>query len=112
MGVCPEHANVKQPASGCGLEDGTPCIEPTTRACIACEDMPCAAACETGALTKVPWDTVHMGILELDPQRCITFQGAECGVGACAGPIGDKALALADLGRPGLTPEGWVVSGE
>ncbi|HEV8382318.1 MAG TPA: 4Fe-4S dicluster domain-containing protein, partial [Gemmatimonadales bacterium] len=78
--VCPVHAILKMPANGGGLAAGTPYIDPTTRACIACEDMPCAAACETGALTKIPWDQVHMGILELDPQRCITFQGAACGV--------------------------------
>ena len=109
--VCPVHAILKTPANGGGLAAGTPYIDPTTRACIACEDMPCAAACETGALTKVPWDTVHMGILELDPQRCITFQGAECGVCARACPIGEKALALDDRGRPVLKPEGCVGCG-
>ena len=109
--VCPVHAILKIPANGGGLAAGTPYIDPTTRACIACEDMPCAAACETGALTKVPWEQVHMGILELDPQRCITFQGAECGVCARACPIGERALALDDRGHPVLKPEGCVGCG-
>ena len=86
-------------------------VDPSARACIACEDMPCAAVCETGALTKVPWEQVHMGILELDPQRCITFQGAECGVCARACPIGERALALDDRGHPVLKPEGCVGCG-
>src|SRR5213075_1507266 len=63
--VCPVHAILKMPANGGGLAAGTPYIDPTTRACIACEDMPCANACETGALTAIPWSQVHMGILEL-----------------------------------------------
>jgi ferredoxin-type protein NapG len=109
--VCPVHAILKMPANGGGLAAGTPYIDPTTRACIACEDMPCAHACETGALTAIPWSQVHMGILELDPLRCITFQGATCGVCARACPIGEKALALDDKGRPVLKPEGCVGCG-
>src|SRR3989449_9283162 len=73
--VCPVHAILKMPANDGGLAAGTPYIDPTTRACIACDDMPCAAAWETAALTRVPWEQVHMGILELGPQRCITSQG-------------------------------------
>ena len=111
--VCPVHAIVKMPAhgNGVGLAAGTPYIDPTSQACIACEDMPCAAACETGALTKVPWESVKMGVLELDPERCITFQGAECGVCARACPIGERALALDASGHPVLKPEGCVGCG-
>ena len=109
--VCPVHAILKMPANGGGLAAGTPYIDPGTRACIACEDMPCAHACGTGALTPIPWSQVHMGILELDPARCITFQGAACGVCARACPIGEKALALDDGGRPVLKPEGCVGCG-
>ncbi len=101
--VCPVHAILKMSANGGGLAAGTPYIDPASRACIA--------SCETGALTKVPWEQVHMGILELDPHRCITFQGAECGVCARACPIGEKALALDDKGRPVLKPEGCVGCG-
>src|SRR2546425_8141482 len=45
-------------------------------------------------------------------QRCITFQGAECGVCARACPIGERALALDDRGHPVLKPEGCVRSEE
>jgi len=109
--VCPVHAILKMPANGGGLAAGTPYIDPAARACIVCEDMPCAAACETGALTLTPWSQVHMGVLELDPQRCITFQGAECGVCARACPVGEQALALDDRGHPVLKPEGCVGCG-
>ncbi|HWC75293.1 MAG TPA: 4Fe-4S dicluster domain-containing protein [Gemmatimonadales bacterium] len=109
--VCPVHAILKMPANGGGLATGTPYIDPSVRACMVCADMPCAAACETGALTKVPWESVHMGVLELDPLRCITFQGAACGVCARACPVGERALALDDRGRPVLKPEGCVGCG-
>lgn len=109
--VCPVHAILKVPANDGGLAAGTPYIDPATRACIVCHDMPCANACETGALVPRPWPEIHMGVLELDPQRCITFQGASCGVCARACPVGERALALDDRGRPVLKPEGCVGCG-
>ena len=109
--VCPVHAILKAPANGSGLAAGTPYIEPSVQACVVCEDMPCAHACETGALTPSPWSQVHMGVLELDPRRCITFQGAACGVCARACPVGEQALAMDDRGHPVLKPEGCVGCG-
>src|SRR5439155_20200589 len=55
-------------------------------------DMPCARACATGALVVPPdgWARVHMGTLELDPERCITFQGVSCGVCARACPRSEE----------------------
>jgi ferredoxin-type protein NapG len=115
--VCPVHAIIKAPANA-GLAAGTPYIDPAMQACIVCADMPCAAACETGALV-VPadpeglgvWASVHMGVLELDPERCITFQGSACGVCARSCPVGEKALAVDDHGHPVLKPEGCVGCG-
>ncbi len=110
--VCPVHAIVKS-AANAGLGAGTPYIDPTVQACVVCADMPCAAACETGALV-VPadgWASVHMGVLELDPQRCITFQGVACGVCARACPVGERALAVDDRGHPVIKPEGCVGCG-
>ena len=110
--VCPVHAIIKAPASA-GLAAGTPYIDPAMQACVVCADMPCAAACETGALV-VPqdmWASIHMGVLELDPARCITFQGSPCGVCARSCPVGEQALAVDDRGHPVLKPEGCVGCG-
>jgi len=52
-----------------------------------------------------------MGRLELDPERCITFQGVACGVCARSCPVGEAALALDAQGRPVLKPEGCVGCG-
>src|SRR5690349_24992883 len=72
--VCPVHAIIKAPP-GAGLAAGTPLIDPAIQACAACEAMPCAHACPTGALVPPAggWSEVHMGLLELDPHRCIRF---------------------------------------
>lgn len=110
--VCPVHAIRTAPPSA-GLAAGTPLLELALQACVVCADMPCAAACETGALV-VPsngWAGVRMAALELDTERCITFQGANCGVCARACPVGEKALALDAAGRPVLRPEGCVGCG-
>jgi ferredoxin-type protein NapG len=110
--VCPVHAIVKA-APRAGLAAGTPVLEPALQACVVCEDMPCARACPTGALIAPAdgWASVKMGVLELDPQRCITFQGAACGVCARTCPVGDRALAMDAGGRPVLKPEGCVGCG-
>src|SRR2546426_11317675 len=80
---------------------------------VVCTDMPCAHACATGALVPPAggWDEIHMGVLELDPERCITFQGVSCGVCARACPVGERALAMDAGGHPGLRPEGCVGCG-
>lgn len=110
--VCPVHAILKAPADA-GLAAGTPWIDPALQACVVCEDMPCARACETGALVAPAdgWASIHMGRLTLDPIRCITFQGVSCGVCARVCPVGERALALDAGGHPVIRPEGCVGCG-
>ena len=110
--VCPVHAIVKAPADA-GLGAGAPMIDPAIQACVVCEEMPCAKACETGALVAPTdgWASVRMGTLTLDPGRCIAFHGVACGVCARACPVGERALAIDLGGRPVLKPEGCVGCG-
>jgi ferredoxin-type protein NapG len=110
--VCPPRALVRVPASG-GLAAGTPRIDMARQPCTACPDMPCAAACPTGALV-VPehrWEGYRLGRLELFPERCIAFHGVECGVCARACPLGERALGLDAAGRPVIKAEGCVGCG-
>jgi ferredoxin-type protein NapG len=110
--VCPPHA-IQFAAPGAGLAAGTPFFDPKLQPCIACPDMPCAAACPTEALT-IPangWVGQHLGVLELLPERCITFHGSECGVCAKACPIGERALSMDDAGHPVTRAEGCVGCG-
>ena len=112
IAVCPVQAILQAPAEA-GLAAGTPWINPTAQACIVCEDMPCARACETGALVAPAdgWASIHMGELTLDPVRCITFQGVSCGVCARACPVGERALAMDSAGHPVIRAEGCVGCG-
>ena len=99
--ACPVDAIVAAP-SGAGLAAGSPVIEPLVQPCIACEGMFCAAVCPTGALVLPAdgWARESMGELALDQERCIAFQGIECGVCARACPVGPEALDLDERGRP------------
>ncbi len=110
--VCPAHAILKAPASA-GLAAGTPMLEPDRVACVACDDIPCARSCPTGALILPPngWHDVRLGVLSLDVDRCITFHGASCAVCARACPMGERALAMDKGGHPVLKPEGCVGCG-
>lgn len=110
--VCPANAIETVTASG-GLAGGTPYIDPKFQPCIVCEDMPCAAACPTEALT-VPekrWEGYRMAQVELDPHRCITFEGHTCRACADACPVGETALAMDEGGHPVLKLEGCVGCG-
>lgn len=110
--ACPVHAIFKAPPAA-GFGAGTPMLDPGVVACAVCTDMPCTRACDTGALTvpRTGWASVRLGVLALDPVRCIAFHGAPCGVCARACPIGERALGLDAGGRPVLRPEGCVGCG-
>jgi ferredoxin len=112
IGVCPPRALFRAPATA-GLAAGTPIIDMARQPCTACPDMPCAAACPTGALVVPParWEGHRLGWLELKPERCIAFHEVPCGVCARACPVGEQALALDALGRPVLKAEGCVGCG-
>jgi ferredoxin-type protein NapG len=110
--ACPPHALVKVGADG-GLAAGTPYLDFTVQPCIACEAMPCAAACHTGALTLPPgrWNGYRLMQVQFHPERCLTFRGTACRVCADACPVGEAALVIDDAGHPVLRREGCVGCG-
>ncbi len=112
LDACPAHAIFNAPP-GAGLAAGTPVIEPVTQPCVACDDMKCVTVCPTDALIPPEnlWEGYRMAELELNPEQCIAFQRVECGVCARACPLGEKALALDDRGRPVIKQEGCVGCG-
>jgi ferredoxin-type protein NapG len=111
VNVCPVHAIRVAPVAA-GLAAGSPMLEPALQACIMCADMPCARACETGALVPPAdgWRDVHLGDLRLDPDRCITFHGAACSACAEACPVGTAALAMDAQGHPVSLEDAEIVA--
>ena len=110
--ACPVGA-VLLAGSDTGLAAGTPYLDLSRRACIACEDMPCVQACPTDALALPAhgWAGLRLAAVELVPERCITFAGTPCGVCAEACPVGESALAMDENGYPVLRREGCVGCG-
>jgi MauM/NapG family ferredoxin protein len=110
--ACPVHAIAVVPPAG-GLAAGTPWIDPKSQPCVACEDMPCARACPSGALTPPAegWTGYRLGVVEFVPERCITFRGTACRVCVDACPRGEAALTIDEAGHPVLRREGCVGCG-
>ena len=110
--VCPPRAIRTAPSSE-GFAAGTPYLEVELQPCISCPDMPCAAACPTGALT-VPaqgWTGTKIHVLELVPERCVTFSGVTCEACAEACPVGSSALSMDGEGHPVIKAEGCTGCG-
>ena len=99
--ACPVHAVIAAPPSS-GLSAATPVILPEVEPCVVCDGMLCAQVCPTGALVPPAdgWLRERLGLLTLDTERCIVFQGIDCGVCARVCPVGAAALDLDAQGRP------------
>lgn len=76
---------------------GTPFFIARDVPCEMCEDIPCVAACPTGALAKslTRIDDARMGVANLvDQETCLNFQGLRCDVCYRVCPLIDKAITL------------------
>jgi ferredoxin-type protein NapG len=76
---------------------GTPYFIARTAPCEMCEDIPCVAACPSGALdpglTNI--DDARMGLAVLsDRETCLNFQGLRCEVCYRVCPLMGKAITL------------------
>lgn len=68
--ACPYNAIRRMPMSA-GVSANTPYIDPSLEACHLCEDMPCIAACDDGALEHVSPQNVRIGIAEINAEGCV-----------------------------------------
>lgn len=76
---------------------GTPYFVAREIACRMCEDIPCVAACPTGALDKSleVIEDARMGLaVIIDQENCIAFQGLRCEVCYNVCPVKGKAITL------------------
>jgi ferredoxin-type protein NapG len=82
---------------GSGVAVGTPYFVARDVPCEMCEDIPCVAACPTGALDKKlkQIDKARMGLAVLiDHENCLNYQGLRCDVCYRVCPLIDKAITL------------------
>ncbi len=76
---------------------GTPYFTAREAPCEMCEDIPCVAACPTGALDHdlTDIDDARMGLAHIvDQESCIAFQGLRCEVCFNVCPVRGEAITL------------------
>lgn len=76
---------------------GTPYFTAREVPCEMCEDLPCVAACPTGALDPelTDIDNARVGLAALvNPETCLNFQGLRCEVCYRECPAIDRAITL------------------
>ena len=80
-----------------GPATGTPYFTARDVPCEMCDDIPCVAACPTGALEKSldRIDDAKMGVAVLvDQENCLNFLGLRCDVCYRVCPLIDEAITL------------------
>ncbi len=80
-----------------GAATGTPYFTARDVPCEMCEDIPCVAACPTGALdaSLEDIDDAQMGVAVLvDQENCLNFLGLRCDVCYRVCPVIDEAITL------------------
>lgn len=75
---------------------GTPWFAPRDVPCYMCADIPCVAACPTGALDPA-LDNINdarMGLAVIDIENCLSWQGLRCEVCYRECPLQEKAITI------------------
>lgn len=90
---------------------GTPAIIVEETPCYLCEDMPCIAACNDGALLATAPDQVRMGTAVLQYDLCYLSHGQPCDYCVKRCPLSDMAIAFGDNRLPVINTEGCAGCG-
>ncbi|MBR2834570.1 MAG: 4Fe-4S dicluster domain-containing protein [Coriobacteriales bacterium] len=78
-----------------GSAVGTPTLDVRNQACRLCEDLPCIAACPTGALCELDnRRDVRMGLAVINRDLCIAVKALRCEVCYRACPLIDEAIHI------------------
>jgi ferredoxin-type protein NapG len=75
---------------------GTPYYSPRDVPCYMCVDIPCQAACPTGALAPSLTDinAARMGLAVIDIENCLSWQGLRCEICHRDCPVQGKAITV------------------
>ncbi|PIE89354.1 MAG: hypothetical protein CR997_11540 [Acidobacteria bacterium] len=91
--ACPHQAILKKTLRG--VSAGTPYIDPDKQGCHLCDDMPCIASCEPGALTfNAIQPVVSMGKAKVNTETCLTYKETLCTACYDSCPFPEKAIRI------------------
>ncbi len=110
--ACPHGAILMVDVVTGGAAAGTPYIDPYHQPCLYCQDMPCVAACEPGALRPAGAGLLpRIGVASVALEHCLVTQGQYCDYcfGTC--PTGVEAISRDKEGRPRIDAERCVGCG-
>ncbi len=108
--ACP-YDSIRRLGPEFGPNAQTPAIIPDESPCYLCDDMPCIAACEPGALLPVDRRDVLMGVAVLEKEKCYVTQGQPCDYCFLRCPLKDAAITRCDSGLPVILDGGCVGCG-
>ena len=99
--ACPYDAIIRVRSQGNDREVAA--MDPTSKSCHMCADVPCSSSCRSGALLPATAADIRFGYVEIDKEQCFTFRGPECGAcGVC--PLERRALSF-HRNRPRIDTE-------
>ena len=105
VAACPYKALILA-SPGDGRPVGTPYFVMRERPCRMCRDIPCTAACPTGALDEglvsdagtgpaaLNINKARIGLAVIDRETCIAYWGIQCDACYRACPVIDKAITV------------------
>ena len=120
--ACPNHALVSIAPGSAGGRAGTPTLAPRKAACMLCmsvesDYLRCTEVCPSGALQLVQKTAedirakVDIGVAELDPGLCYSFNNWSCGACFRACPLAGEAMTIGLWERPTVHPDTCVGCG-
>jgi len=83
-------------SANAGIPIGTPYFIPRQTPCYLCTDIPCIAACPTGALDPALEDInqSRMGLAVIDIENCLSWQGLRCEICFRECPVQGRAITV------------------
>jgi ferredoxin-type protein NapG len=93
--ACP-YDTLSLASTGAAAAIGTPYFIPREVPCYMCEDIPCQAACPTGALDPglKDIDDSRMGLAVIDIENCLSWQGLRCEICHRECPLQGRAISV------------------
>ena len=95
VAACP-YDTLKLATADAGIPIGTPYFIPREIPCYLCTDIPCIAACPTGALDPALEEIKdsRMGLAVIDIENCLSWQGLRCEICFRECPVQGQAITV------------------